>query len=250
MIDTHCHIHDKEFFNNGREVLNEALQSGVETVVCVGTTAQDSQAAADFAAANQVWASIAQHPHDAENFNTQEKEVIQDLANHENVVAIGECGLDYYYNNSPKAQQIETLCWHLQLAADSGLPLLFHIRDAFVDFWPVFDEFSGLRGTIHSFTATQTELNEALKRNLYVSFNGIMSFTKDSNQLEALKACPLEKMLVETDAPFLTPKPYRGKINKPQYVVEVVKRIAEIRNEPWQQIAEITTKNAKELLKI
>ncbi|HIA91992.1 TPA: TatD family deoxyribonuclease [Candidatus Saccharibacteria bacterium] len=250
MIDTHCHIHDTEFFENGTVVLDRAFQAGVQTVVCIGTTAKDSQEAAAFAAEHDVWAAVAQHPHDADTFGDSEKESIRSLTDEDSVVAIGECGLDYYYNNSDKTAQEAALRWHLQLATETNLPLLFHIRSAFTEFWPIFDEYSGLRGAIHSFSATKTELDQALARNLYIAFNGIMSFTKDDKQLAALKACPLDKMLLETDAPFLTPKPFRGKVNEPKYVVEVAQRIAEIRDESWEQIAQSTTNNAKRLLNI
>ena len=166
------------------------------------------------------------------------------------IVAIGECGLDYYYSHSPKAEQIELLHFQLGLAQKHDLPLIFHVREASDDFWPIFDQYKGVQGVIHSFSATRKDLDHILSRGLYVGLNGIMTFTKDTAQLEAAKAVPLTSLLLETDAPFLTPNPHRGTICEPKHIRVIAEFLAELRGEDLAEVASITTKNAQGLFKI
>jgi TatD DNase family protein len=130
------------------------------------------------------------------------------------------------------------------------LPLIFHVRDAFDDFWPIFDNFKGLRGVIHSFTATPRELEQILQRDLYVGLNGIMTFTKNADQLEAAKAVPLDRLLLETDAPFLTPVPFRGKICEPKHVVITAEFLSKLRGEFIGKLGQNTTRNAQTLFNV
>lgn len=253
MIDTHCHIHSSDYPLDGRQALANARDAGLATLLCVGTSAEDSRRAVDFANANNVYCSIAQHPHDASKLGRAEKQLLEKLVAEPRVVAVGECGLDYYYNFSDKAPQQKSLRWHIELAQSHGLPMVFHIREAFADFWPIFDEYNQaaqIHGLVHSFSAGTFELEAALARGLYIGINGIMTFTKNERQLAALKACPHDRMVFETDAPFLTPVPYRGRINEPKYLVEVVKRVADIRGEDFTELAQNSTLNAKQLFKL
>jgi TatD DNase family protein len=135
----------------------------------------------------------------------------------------------------------------IQLALDHNLPIIFHVREAFDDFWPIFDNFRGIRGELHSFTDTRLNLDEGLKRGLYVGVNGISTFTKDPAQQTMFANIPLEKMLLETDAPFLTPVPFRGKVNEPAFVRTIAECQAVIRELPFEQIAAVTTANAHAL---
>lgn len=143
--------------------------------------------------------------------------------------------------------QIQALEAQIQLALDHNLPIIFHVREAFADFWPIFDNFRGIRGELHSFTDTQLNLDEGLKRGLYVGVNGISTFTKDPLQQAMFANIPLEKMLLETDAPFLTPTPFRGKVNEPAFVRNVAEHQAAVRELPLEQIAAATTANAHAL---
>jgi TatD DNase family protein len=136
------------------------------------------------------------------------------------------------------------LKFQVELALEHKLPLIFHVREAFADFWPVFDAYSGVRGVIHSFSATEKELTEILKRNLYVGLNGIATFAKNETQLAAVRAVPLDRLVLETDAPYLTPIPYRGTINEPKYVRVIAEFLANLRNESFDKLAVATTKNA------
>jgi len=142
------------------------------------------------------------------------------------------------------------LKFQLDLAQEFNLPLIFHIRDAFEDFWPIFDQYKGLKGVVHSFTANTKELEEVLARGLCVGLNGIMTFTKQANQLAAAKAVPLDKLLLETDAPFLTPAPFRGTICEPKHVRVTAEFLSHLRNESLEDIAAATTQNAAQLFKL
>lgn len=250
IVDTHCHIHDREFSFDQADVVESAVAADVRQLICVGTSGEDSEHAVEFVESiTGMWASVGLHPHDAK-LSEDNFETIARLAGHPKVVAIGECGLDYYYNNSPKVDQIQALEYQLQLAQSVGKPCIFHVRDAFADFWPILSNFSGVRGVVHSFTTGVSEVDECVKRGLYMGLNGIMTFTKEVAQLEAATYIPLESLLLETDSPFLTPSPLRGTINVPANVRLVAACLAEMRGETLNQLIEATTTNAQKLFSL
>lgn len=258
LIDSHCHLHDTEFFADNREELyQQSIAAGIG-IICVGTDKRSSQQAVEFAANHDcVWAAVGVHPHDSKDGWVEIERLVKEKAEDSPIVAIGEIGLDYYYNHSPREVQIQALEAQLQLAVDYDLPVSFHIRDGapdqpsvWDDFWPIFDNFHELRGVLHSFTDTRDNLEKGFSRNLYVGLNGISTFTKDQTQQELFASIPLERLLLETDAPFLTPKPFRGKINKPEYVELVAKYWAEKRNIDFNVLSEATVRNTKQLFGI
>ncbi len=267
-VDTHCHIQEASTETGGDEFMRRkwaeagfsdpsalianAAAAGVTRLICVGCTLQDSQLAAKLAAKDQhCWASVGIHPHEAKDHLDKASQIaFEELLKLPKIVAIGECGLDYFYAHSPKADQLKVLEFQLQLAQDHDLPLILHIREAFDDFWPLFDRFKGLRGVVHSFSAHLPQLEQALSRNLYIGLNGIMTFTKDAQQLEAAKQVPLNRLLLETDAPFLTPSPYRGRICEPKHVVLTAEFLADLRGESLSDLASATTLNASTLFKL
>lgn len=260
LIDTHCHIHDSEFASkfdkSPAELLKSAADAGIVSLVCVGTDVKSSREAVEFCARHDsCYATVALHPHEAADkelpvlkaeFNEIEKLTERD------VVAIGECGLDYYYHKTDdtRQKQQEVFRWHVELAQGLNLPLVFHVRDAFDDFLSIVDEYPGLRGVVHSFSAGTAELTGVLERGFYVGLNGIMTFTKDDAQLEAARLVPIEKLVLETDAPFLTPVPFRGRINEPKHVINITQFLAELRGESQALLAKTTTKNAKKLFNL
>jgi len=275
LIDTHCHIHDSEFtakFNKTRaELVVEANESGVVKLVCVGTDVKSSKEAVGVAAKNQCcYASIAIHPHEAKDIDdagiasaTDELRAIAIAASKtKSIVAIGECGLDYFYHetDATKDKQKKLLIAQLDLAAELDLPLIFHVRDknqpegtmqpVFEDFYNIIDNYPGIRGVLHSFSATPVEMARAIRRKLHVSLNGIMTFTKDQNQLVMAKQVPLSSLLLETDAPFLTPAPFRGNICEPKHVMQTAQFLSELRGESLEEIAAATTHNAEQLFKL
>ena len=165
----------------------------------------------------------------------------------EKVVAIGECGLDYFKSETTKDEQERALRYQIELGLDKDLPMVFHVRDAFDDFWHILDDYSGVRGVVHSFTAGLPELRGSLERGLYIALNGIMTFTKDPAQLEAAKAVPSDRLVLETDCPFLAPAPKRGRRNEPANLELTAKFLAALRDEPYEDVASATTTNAETL---
>jgi TatD DNase family protein len=252
-VDTHCHIHFPDYQLDPDEVVQAATTDGVTRLICVGCTLPDSQGAIEFAARyDNVWASIGLHPHEASHYvhDHHALQQFRDLAKKAKVIAIGETGLDYFYEHSPREEQGRLLRFQLDIAVEHDLPLIFHVRDAFDDFWPIFDSYSGLRGVIHSFSATPQELEKILSRGLYVGLNGIMTFTHDTKQLDAAKRIPLERLLLETDAPFLTPVPYRGTICQPKHVRVTAEFLADLRGEGLDELARASTRNARQLFNL
>lgn len=254
-IDTHCHIHDSEFAVDGARAITVAQKENVEKVICVGTDLRSSVEAVEFAK-NQdgAFAAIGLHPHDAEKPNQQPG--IERLVGKDKVVAVGECGLDYFYLNSAKESQLEALEWQFALAHAHKLPMIFHIRgskenpqDAFDDFWQVYDNFK-VPGVVHSFSAYPAQVEQILARNLYFGVNGIATFMKDDAQIEAIRSIPLENLLLETDAPFLTPEPFRGKINEPKHIPTISKFLATLKGIETGAIESQTTDNAQRLFGI
>lgn len=269
LVDTHCHMHEalaagqddavhKAWSRDGRvrdpdRMIREAAEVGVHRLICVGCTVPDSALAVEFVQIRpSCWASIGIHPHEAARYvrDTAALKKFRQLATQPKVVAVGECGLDYFYEHSPKPAQEKLLRLQIELALEHNLPLIFHVREAFDDFWPIFDDYKGLRGVIHSFTATQKELEQILARNLYVGLNGIMTFTKNPEQLAAAQAVPLQNLLLETDAPFLTPVPERGRICESKHLRLTAEFLASLRGEPLETLAKHSTKNATALFSL
>lgn len=245
-VDTHCHIHESSYPLDIHETLERSVAAGVTTWVCVGTSIDSSREAIAFADSHEhAFSVIGVHPHD-----TKDGYDIEPLAGTSgNIVAVGEIGLDYYYGHSPKDVQIAALKAQIEVALAHHLPIVFHVRDAFDDFWPIFDSYEGIRGVLHSFTDTQENMAKAIERGLYIGVNGISTFTKDEAQKEMFDAIPLDRLLFETDAPFLTPHPFRGKVNEPAFVREIAQFHADRRGISLEEIERTTTANALALLR-
>jgi TatD DNase family protein len=260
LIDTHCHIHDPEFFTEQEALaaLREAVAAGVEKIILIATSLEDSKRAIAFANrhAEHCYASIGIHPHEASKYSqaevTNQLAELADLAQEAKVVAVGECGFDFYYNDKKEhlATQELLLRGQIEIALNNNLPLSFHVREAFDEFWRVFESYKGVRGVLHSFTDRQENLERAIKNNLLIGINGIATFTTHSWQVDLFKKVRLRHFVLETDAPFLTPKPKRGTINTPENVIYVTNFMAELRGESKKEIANATTANAKNLFRL
>ncbi|HVE81118.1 MAG TPA: TatD family hydrolase [Candidatus Dormibacteraeota bacterium] len=250
LIDTHAHIHFDSFRGEVNEVLARAREAGVGKIITVGVNSDDSRKAVEMAARYEnVWAAVGVHPHSAEEIE-QAADYIADLAKNRQVVAVGECGLDYYKSQASREQQAAALRKQLELAAEIKLPVIFHVREAFSDFFKIYDGYDRLPGVVHSFTGTPAEMRGAVERGLHVALNGIMTFTKDEGQLQAAKELPLDRLLLETDCPYLTPAPDRGKRNEPANVKPIAEFLAELRGESIQELSRQTTANACQLFGI
>lgn len=245
LIDTHCHIHEADFPLPVDGVLVAASEAGVEKMICVGTSEESSRAAIAFSATHKnIWAAIGVHPHDTKDGYAAIAELAETS---DRIVAIGEIGLDYFYTHSPKEMQLKALEEQIHVALKHDIPIIFHVREAFDDFWPVFDKYPGIRGELHSFTDSKENLDKALAKGLYIGVNGISTFTKDQAQKEMFDSIPLDRLLLETDAPFLTPAPFRGKVNQPAFVRNIAEYHANRRGISVDEIASATTANAERL---
>ena len=247
LIDTHCHIHEPYELPLD-EVLQRAVDADVQEYICIGTSEESSKLAVEYVATHpEAYAAIGVHPHDTEDGYG----AIAALAgSSDKIVAVGEVGLDYFYSHSPREVQLVALENQIQVALKHDLPIIFHVREAFDDFWPIFDKYPGIRGELHSFTDSADNLKIALDKGLYIGVNGISTFTKDEAQMAMFDSIPLDRLLLETDAPFLTPKPFRGKVNEPAYVKLVAQYHADRRGLRLEEIADATTANARTLFRI
>lgn len=250
LVDTHCHIHSKDYQLESDEVIKEANEVGVNKIICIGTDVADSKDAINFSKNRDgVFAVVGVHPHDAKNYSEVE---FENLVSSEklNIVGIGEIGLDYHYDYSSREDQINAFRSQIGIAQKYGLPIVFHVREAFDDFLRIIDEFPDLPGVVHSFSDDMDHLKKVLDRGFYVGLNGIATFSKNKEQLEAFRSIPLEKLILETDAPYLTPSKYRGKINQPAYVKEVAHWVARSSDLSMAEVARVTTLNAEKIFNI
>ena len=249
LVDTHCHIHDKGCFElPPDETLTHMHENGVDKCIVIGTDPIDSVVARDFALKNaEVWWTYGYHPNDydgnREKLEQDLKNAASDALKSPKLVAIGEIGLDYHFDGYNRQWQQYLLENMLQIAQNLKLPVSFHIRDAFDDFWPIFDNFHLPTSVLHSFSDNEENLQQGMKRGLYFGVNGLATFAK-------IPLAPLERIILETDAPFLTPKPFRGTINRPGYVKNIADWAAEYYGDDLDKIAQITTANAEKLFKI
>jgi len=247
LVDSHCHLDFPDYAGDVDGVVMRARAAGVGVCLSIGT--ELSRFAGVRAVAEKfpdVWCSVGVHPHEAE------KELLADAApllaeiSHPKVVGIGETGLDYYYAHSPRAEQIANFRAHIAAARQSALPLIVHTRDADDDTIGVLEDEMGkgaFSGLIHCFTGTQRLADAALAMGFYISVSGIATFKNSGALRDVIKTVPLDRLLVETDAPFLAPVPYRGKTNEPAFVVHTAKMLAELKGIGEAELAAATTEN-------
>lgn len=245
LVDSHCHLNFPEFKDDLPETIQRAWDQGIKTILTVNTRlseAQDLQKIADTYA--HVFCSVGVHPHDAVDYaKTDLKKQIMFLAGHKKVVAIGETGLDYYYNKSPKNMQIDSFEQHLDASIDLGLPVIIHTREADEDTIMCLNNFPKAKGVFHCFSGSENLARHALDLDYYISFSGILTFKKAEELKEIAKFVPLNRILVETDSPFLAPIPYRGKRNEPAYTVHTAEVLAELKEISFSEACEATTNN-------
>ena len=260
LTDTHCHIQDEDYPIDSNIVMENALNSGVSRAVVVGTDLESSRRGIEFAekysnitgTKSEAYAVIGVHPSNA-NLNYQDLESIYEntpISLRKRIIGVGEIGLDYHYTEQSKKQQIEALEWQIDFALRRNLAIEFHVRDAFDDFWAVLNNFKVKNADIHSFTDSPKNAEEALARGYYIGLNGISTFTKINWQRDLYTSLPMGSILFETDAPFLTPAPFRGKINEPARIKQIAEYHASARGVSLDEIAEITSQNFKMLFNV
>ena len=236
-FDNHCHLPE-----NPEEEILRARKELVIGFVNVGTDLETSRMAKEKAKIfPDVWSTAGVHPHEAR----KGIEGIKDLLKDSNVVAVGEAGLDYHYDHSPREDQNRVFAEHIEMAHTSNLPLVIHTREAWEETFKILDSEGVPESTVfHCFTGGKDEAKECLKRGAYLSFSGIITFKKSELLREAASECPLDRAMIETDSPYLTPVPFRGKKNEPANVVLVGKELANLQDKPLEEIASATTQNA------
>ncbi len=247
-IDNHCHLHDARIPGGAEVAVHAAHEAGVTAMITVGCDRPTSLAA--IAVAEQfdnVWATVGLHPHDAKNGvnSILSSDGTVSMFDHPRVVAVGECGLDYYYEHSPREIQRQAFVLQIRLAHELELPLVIHTRDAWADTFEVLREEGVPRQTIfHCFTGGTDEAAACLAFGAFLSFSGIVTFKTATDLQAAALLCPLDRMMVETDSPYLAPLPFRGKPNQPANVAVIGRFIAELRGESAETLAEATTATA------
>lgn len=254
-IDSHCHLNHEGITEKGtpQDIVTAAKASGVDGMVtiCCKMSEEIDELTSIAAQNKNVWCSIGTHPHDAgldaEKKFSQE-DIVRIAVSHDKIVALGESGLDYYYDNSPRDDQKASFRKHLRASMESGLPLVIHTRDAEEDTAQIMKEeaqssLGDLRGVMHCFSSSQWLAEQALELDFYISFSGIVTFKKAEELREVAKIVPLDRILVETDSPFLAPVPYRGKVNEPAFVSHVGEFLASHLGLDINEFAQITSDN-------
>ena len=256
LIDSHCHLNHEKFGERpAADIIKRAQEAGVDGMLTINVkVATEFEEILDIAQAHQnIWCTVGTHPHHASV--AEEKAITQDnlvkLAQSDaNVIGIGESGLDYYYDFSTKEDQQESFRKHIRACIETDLPLIVHARDADIDIMDIIkEEGSGskLKGVMHCFSSGAAMADEALDFGFYISFSGIVTFKNATELQDIAKTVPLDRILVETDAPYLAPQPYRGHTNEPAYVVHTAKKLAELHDVTAEAIAEYSTENFFEL---
>ena len=251
MIDSHAHLNDPQFSADLAEVVARAEQNGVSGIINVGYDLLSSQKAVQLVEEYPgLYAVVGVHPHDAKLWDSSVEQAIADLAAHAEVLAIGESGLDYYYDHSPRDVQQAVFRAQLALARALNLPLVVHSRDAARDTLEILQEFSDVPCVLHCYSGSWEMAREYLKMGHYFSIGGALTFKNADRLRSVISQIPIERMLVETDCPYLAPVPHRGKRNEPAYLALVVRQLAELYNVTVEEAAAITERNTRLFFRI
>ena len=247
LIDSHCHLNYEGLVERQGEVLDNARKRGVSGFLNISTRQREWRDIIGVAERNaDVWASVGVHPHEADAHPDLGATMLVEAADHPRVVAIGECGLDYYYDKSDRQAQRKRFEAHIEAAHETGLPLVVHTREAEEDTAEILGRAvkeKGVTGVLHCFTGSAELARKGLDLGFYISLSGIVTFKNAADLQDTTKWLPADQMLVETDSPFLAPVPHRGQKCEPAFVVDTAAFVAELRGEPLEQLAETTTAN-------
>lgn len=247
LVDSHCHLNFPDFAEDQAEVVRRAQTAGVGVLQTICTKMHEFEGIHAIAQRfPDVYCSVGVHPHEAGKGPMATVEELVVAARQPKVIGIGETGLDFYYEHSPRKEQEESFRRHIEAARQTDVPLIVHTRDAEEDTARILRDEMGkgaFRGLIHCFTSSQYLADEALEIGFYISISGVVTFKKSDDLREVVKNVPLERLLIETDAPFLAPVPYRGKRNEPSFVIETNKAVAELKGVSEEECGRATTEN-------
>jgi TatD DNase family protein len=252
LFDSHAHL-DDERFNEDREAIIQGLKArGVQYVMNAGASLNSSKRGLELAKQHDfIYASVGVHPHDAETMTEATIDELAQLSTHEKVKAIGEIGLDYYYDHSPRNIQQQWFERQIQLAIDLKMPIILHDRDAHGDMLDMLRKYKGhVTGVMHCYSGSVEMAKEILDLGYMIAFGGVITFKNGQRAQKAANIVPMDKLLIETDAPYLTPEPHRGKRNDPGYVLHVAEKLAESKGQSFEALATQTCGNAKQLFDI
>jgi TatD DNase family protein len=253
LIDSHAHIDFPQFADDREAMLQRARDAGVNTLFAIGTGPGPEKLDAALPYAEQhdwIYTSVGIHPHEAKEVTPQHLDELARLARHRKVIAWGEIGLDYFYDHSPRDVQATVFRAQMELAHSAKLPIIIHCRDAWDDCLAQIEQYwkpTGLGGILHCFTGTIEHAKRGLDLGFYISFAGNSTYPKTQNLRDVAKEIPLDRILIETDSPYLAPQAYRGKRNEPAYVAEVAKTLAAVRNLAPEELAAATAANFRRL---
>lgn len=251
LIDTHAHLYEPCYMENTDEFMQELKQNGVENVVCVGCELKTSEQTLELADRYDfIYAEVGFHPCDTAEVTEDDWEQMKKLLSHKKVVALGEIGLDYYWENSPRDKQIYWFEKQLDYAYEIGLPVVIHSRDATAQTLEILKRHKIHRGVFHCYSGSVETLKEIVKMGFSISLGGVVTFKNARRAVECAEAVPLDRLMLETDCPFMAPEPHRGKTNRPDYTLYVAKKIAEIRGMDVQELIDATRQNAKKMFNI
>jgi TatD DNase family protein len=253
LVDSHAHLELDPLYQQAGEVVKRAGDAGVAYIVTVGIDLEDIRRALEIADRfPQVFASVGFHPHNAKDVGTQGLSKIEEVASHPKVLAYGEIGLDFFRNLSPKDRQISVFSDQLSLAKRLGKPVVIHLRNAYREGLEMLEKAAPFLagGVIHCFSGDQQDAQRALALGFHISIPGTVTYKKNDVLRSIVRDLPDDRILLETDCPFLAPEPLRGKDNEPAYIVHTAKRVAEVRKVSLNHIARVTTENAKRFFKI
>ena len=252
LVDTHAHLNDEQFVEDREQVIARAKENGIETIINIGFNKETILSTMELIEQYDfIYGAVGWHPNDAHTMTEDDLHWIEELTAHPKIVAIGEIGLDYYWDFAPKDIQQDIFRKQIRLAKKVKLPIIIHNRDAHQDVLSILAEEGAneVGGIMHSFSGSTEMAQQCIDLGFYISFSGPVTFKNAKKPKEVAANIPLNRILVETDAPYLTPEPYRGKRNESSYVKYVAAKIAELREMDVEELQQITTENAKRILK-
>ena len=256
LIDSHCHLDDERFAEDREAVIQRALEAGVSHMMSIGTGdgPPDYEVAIRIAEKYDcIYATVGVHPHAAKQFDNESPSRLADLLKHPKVLGLGEIGLDYHYDFAPRDVQHRAFIDQIEVAKSAGKPIIIHTREAWADTFDLLEKHwapAGLPGIMHCFSGGVVEAERSLAMGFYLSFSGVVTYPKAVELHDAARMAPADRILVETDAPYLAPVPFRGKRNESAYVVRTAERLAELRGVSIQTVAQQTTENFRALFQL